>query len=214
MTPASLNVIRHEHRALSAMLRSIVLMLDFHRKRGTVPDLDALQAMLFYLDEFPEKLHHPKETNLLFPKLRGRTQHMDEILARLDRDHASGGVAIRELEHALIAFRVMRATAQEASRRDAFESAVRKYAAFYLAHMAVEEAEVLPFAQIVLAPEDWAEIDKAFLQNRDPLAGYEADEAYRPLYMTILSALEHSGNFATVLEALSGTAQPRFTSPR
>ncbi|MDM0116379.1 hemerythrin domain-containing protein [Variovorax sp. J22R133] len=214
MTPASLNVIRHEHRALSAMLRSIVLMLDFHRKRGTVPDLDALQAMLFYVDEFPEKLHHPKETSLLFPKLRGRTQHMDEVLERLDREHEKGGLAIRELEHALIAFRVMRGTVQEASRRDAFESAVKDYVSFYLGHMAVEEAEVLPFAQGVLQREDWAEIDKAFLQNRDPLAGYEADEAYRPLYMTILSALQHSGNFASVLEALAGTAQPQFSSPR
>ena len=71
MTHASLSIIRQEHRALSAMLRSITLLLGEHRRRGTVPDFDALRAMLFYVDEFPEKLHHPKETRLLFPEAAG-----------------------------------------------------------------------------------------------------------------------------------------------
>ena len=52
------DIIHHEHRALSAMLRTIVLLLAEHRRRGTLPDFDALHAMLFYVDEFPEKLHH------------------------------------------------------------------------------------------------------------------------------------------------------------
>lgn len=212
MTPASLTIIRHEHRALSAMLRSISLLLDTHRRRGTLPDFDALQAMLFYVDEFPEKLHHPKESGFLFPKLRGRTPHMDAVLDRLDRDHARGEQAVRELEHALLAFRLMGGTAQREARREAFDSAVKHYVDFYLEHMGVEEREVLPFAEAVLKPEDWAEIDAEFLKNRDPLIGYEADEAYRPLFTTILAALEHSGNFASVLEALAGTAKPRFPS--
>jgi hypothetical protein len=33
---------------------------------------DVLRAMLFYIDEFPERLHHPKESDLLFPKLARR----------------------------------------------------------------------------------------------------------------------------------------------
>lgn len=212
MTPESLTIIRHEHRALSAMLRSITLLLETHRRHGTLPDFDALQAMLFYVDEFPEKLHHPKESRLLFPKLRGRSPHMDEVLDRLDRDHAQGEQAIRELEHALLAFRMMGDTAQREARRATFDSAMKHYADFYLAHMSVEETEVLPFAQAVLRPDEWAEIDAAFLQNRDPLAGYEADEIYRPLFTTILAALKGSGNFASVLEALAGTSQPRFSS--
>jgi hemerythrin-like domain-containing protein len=27
-----------------------------------------LRSMMFHIDEFPERLHHPKETELLFPK--------------------------------------------------------------------------------------------------------------------------------------------------
>ena len=70
MTHASLTIIRREHRALSAMLRTISLLLAEHKRRSTLPDFDALHAMLFYVDEFHEKLHHPKESRLLFPSLR------------------------------------------------------------------------------------------------------------------------------------------------
>jgi len=73
MTHTTTRIIREEHAALSAMLRSIVLLLAQHRRLGTLPDFGALRAMLFYVDEFPEKRHHRKESELLFPKLRART---------------------------------------------------------------------------------------------------------------------------------------------
>ena len=73
MTHAALTIIRDEHAALAAMLRSILLLLAQHHRQQTLPDFGALRAMLFYVDEFPERLHHRKETELLFPKLRART---------------------------------------------------------------------------------------------------------------------------------------------
>jgi hemerythrin-like domain-containing protein len=68
MTHASISTIRQEHRALSAMLRSITPLLGEQRRRGTLPAFDSLRAMLFYVDEFPEKRHHSKEPRLVFPK--------------------------------------------------------------------------------------------------------------------------------------------------
>ena len=133
MTHPSLTIIRHEHRALSAMLRSIVLLLSEHRRRHTLPDFDALQAMLFYVDEFPEKLHHPKESRLLFPKLRGRDAHVDAVLDRLERDHGRGERAIRDLEHALLGFEMMAETEEREARRATFEAAMRAHVEFSLA---------------------------------------------------------------------------------
>lgn len=208
MTHPSLDIIHHEHRALSAMLRSITLLLREHRRRNTLPDFDALQAMLFYMDEFPEQLHHPKESRLLFPKLRGRDARIDAVLDRLDRDHAHGEQAIRELEHALLGFRVMSDTSQCEARRRHFEALMKRYADFYLDHMHVEETEVLPLAQAVLDADEWADLDAAFLLNRDALAGYEADEAYRPLFRRIVGALQNSGNVGSALEAFAGAAIP------
>ncbi|HSV78198.1 MAG TPA: hemerythrin domain-containing protein, partial [Ramlibacter sp.] len=88
-------IIRDEHAALSAMLRSILLLLAEHRRKGTLPDFAVLRAMLFYVDEFPEQRHHRKESQLLFPKLRARTPISRELLDRLDDDHDRGERKIR-----------------------------------------------------------------------------------------------------------------------
>ena len=169
VTHASLTIIRHEHRALSAMLRSISLLLSDHRRRGTAPDFGALRAMLFYVDEFPEKLHHPKESRLLFPKLRGHSTQTDAVLDRLERDHASGEQAIRALEHALLGFEMMVETDQCEARRETFETAMNRYVVFSHEHMHVEESEVLPLAEAVLGAAEWAALDAAFLANRDQI---------------------------------------------
>ena len=58
---------------LSAILRTIGLLLGESRRRGTLPDFTMLRAMLFYVDEFPERLHHTKESQLLFPRIRERS---------------------------------------------------------------------------------------------------------------------------------------------
>ncbi|MBX3624116.1 MAG: hemerythrin domain-containing protein [Rhizobacter sp.] len=81
---ATLQIIRSEHQALTAMLRTIRLLLSEHRRRNTLPDFSVLRAMLFYVDEFPEKLHHTKESTLLFPKLRGQGSEAEAVLDKLD----------------------------------------------------------------------------------------------------------------------------------
>src|SRR5690606_25588076 len=87
MTHATLRILREEHTALAAMLRTIPLLLAHHRREGTLPDFEVLRAMLFYIDEFPEKRHHRQESELLFPKLRARPPLSRDLLDHLDADH-------------------------------------------------------------------------------------------------------------------------------
>jgi hemerythrin-like domain-containing protein len=184
MSHAALRIIHDEHAALSAMMRSILLLLSQHRRQGTMPDFAALRAMLFYMDEFPEQRHHRKESELLFPKLRARTSEADSVLDQLDQDHARGERAIRDLEHALLAFEMM-----GEPRREAFEQAAQQYADFYFQHMTLEEKQVMPLAEKLLTAQDWAELDEAFAANRDPLTGHEPDDDYRELFSRIVNAL-------------------------
>ena len=213
MTHTSVIIILHEHRALSAMLRAILLLLGEHRRRETLPDFSALRAMLFYVDEFPEKLHHPKESRLLFPRLRGHSARSDLMLDRLDRDHERGEHAIRGLEHALLGFEMMGETDQHEPRRATFETAMTLYVRFYLEHMRIEEMEVLTLAERVLGAHDWAELDDAFSTNCDPLSGFDAVVAYQPLFKKILGALPDSRSVGSALEALAGAGPPRYTRP-
>lgn len=181
MTHAAMRIIHDEHHALAAMLSSLGLLLAEHRRHGTLPDFALLRAMLFYVDEFPERLHHTKESALLFPRLRIRSPELRDVLDRLDRDHDRGEKSIRDLEHALLAFEIV-----GEPRREAFEQSLKRYVDFYLEHMRIEETEVLPAAARLLTEEDWAELDAAFSENRDPLTGHPPEDEYRGLFSRIV----------------------------
>lgn len=182
MTHDAVRIILQEHAALAAMLRSILMLLEQHRSAGTLPDFGLLRAMLFYVDEFPEQRHHRKESELLFPRLRARTPLSRALLDQLDSDHARGERKIRHVEHALLAFEML-----GEARREAFEEAVRAYADFYRAHMALEEREILPLAERVLSEADWQDLDAAFQANRDPLTGHAPDRIYQSLFTRIVN---------------------------
>ena len=70
--------------------------------------------------------------------------------------------------------------------RAAFEDAARRYVEFYLAHMRSEEHDLLPVAQQKLTEADWAQLDAAFQQHADPLAGGEREPIYDRLFTRIV----------------------------
>lgn len=180
----TIRVLKDEHAALSVMLSSVLLLLAQCRRTRTLPDFAVLRAMLFYLDEFPEQQHHRMESEILYPKLRARTPLARGVLDRLDYEHARGGSRIRDVEHALLAFEMM-----GEPRRLAFERAMEAYVDFYLAHMALEEREIMPLAERVLTPQDWSELDAAFDRSRDPLVGHASPDEYEALFTRIVSLL-------------------------
>jgi hemerythrin-like domain-containing protein len=182
MRHATLEIIRNEHQALAAMLRSLLMLVAQAGREKRPPDFDVLRAMLFYIDEFPERRHHPKESALLFPRVAARCPELRPLIARLEREHADGEHAVRELQHTLLAFEVM-----GEARRAAFEQAAERYVRHYLEHMAVEEQEILPAARRVFGADDWAVLDEAFTSNADPLTGcYPPPPDYQPLFRRIL----------------------------
>jgi hemerythrin-like domain-containing protein len=177
---ATLKILRDEHAALASMLRTLPLLVSA-TKDGRAPDFALLRDMVFYVADFPERQHHRKEAELLFPKLRARAPWARELLDRLEEEHARSEYWIHTLEHALTAWEVI-----GDARRAAFETAVRRYAEFYLAHMALEEREIMPLALQALTPADWAELDGALAPEPDPLTGLEPEAAYRALFDRIV----------------------------
>jgi hemerythrin-like domain-containing protein len=142
-----------------------------------------MRAMLFYIDEFPERLHHTKESELLFPPVARLAPETQALIARLDMDHVKGESAVRELQHLLLAWELL-----GDSRQARFEVAAKTYLAFYLEHMRLEETVILPAAIKVLGEADWKELDAAFATNCDPLSGkYPRDPIYDRLFTQIVS---------------------------
>lgn len=172
--------IRSEHRSLAAVLHGMQFLMRQVIERGEAPNFAVLRAMTYYIDAFPERLHHPKEDRYLFRLLRQRTAEEAAILNVLEHQHAQGEGRIRELEQALVRFEVGGARhAQE------FAELVNEYARFHWRHMRFEEDIVLPLAERVLTTEDWNEIAEAFSNNADPLLGTEAEKEFDTLFSRI-----------------------------
>ena len=182
MTPSSLKIIRDEHSSLAAMLQSTRMLVERGPQDDAKNFFDVLRAMLFYIDEFPERLHHPKETELLFPPVARAAPEVGVAIARLDRDHEYTEGAVRDIQHLLLGWELL-----GESRRQKFIDAFDRYVNLYLAHMRLEEEEVLPAAEKHLTDADWAALDAAFEKNCDPLTGkYKAEPLYEALFTMIV----------------------------
>jgi hemerythrin-like domain-containing protein len=181
MQHLTLQIIHDEHAALAAVLRSLSMMIERGPQDQPERFFDVLRAMLFYIDEFPERLHHPKESDLLFPKVARARPDLLPVIQQLESDHMQGEGRVRNLQHLLLAWQLIGDV-----RRTAFTDAARTYVAFYLEHMRIEESQVLPAAAQSLQDPDWKELDAAFQATRDPLAGGVRDPCYDRLFTRIV----------------------------
>lgn len=180
MDVKSIGIIRNEHRLIAAVLHGMRHLVREIRDNGAQPNFDLFGAMIYYIDAFPERFHHPKEDEYLFRALRARRPEAHSLLDRLEREHEEGAERIRSLEQALARY-------QQGGKKEfpAFAAAVDDYCDFHWKHMRAEETEVLPLAREHLTDGDWAEIDEAFLGHSDPLLAVEVGAEFETLFSRI-----------------------------
>lgn len=163
----AMRILMDEHQSLAAIIHAIRHMIGEIGAGRLQPDHKLLEAMVHYLDAYPEKRHHPKEDEFLFGPLRARTHDADAALDRLEAEHADAEARIAVLEAAVKAY------AQAPANVDAFKTAFEDYAAFYRSHMMTEEREVLPLIRKHFTAEDWDRANAGFIAD-DPLSGTRA----------------------------------------
>ena len=177
----AIRIIRDEHRSISAVLSGLIELTRVVRNPGVQPGFAVFRAMIHYIDEFPERLHHPKEDHFLFARLAERAPGARPLVEELSREHVRGAQLVRELESALLAYEV-----EGARALPAFDAAVSAYAQFHWDHMRKEEEQVLPLAEKHLTEGDWRWIEEAFAGNRDPIADLR-ERDFEQLYDRIVN---------------------------
>ena len=181
---SAIQVILNEHAQLSAVIEGMLRFVQLLEAGAKTPGLMVFRAMIFYIREYPEQVHHPKEDRYLFARLRDRTNDLDDVLAELEFQHAQGEVRVLNVEHALTRYELKGEPAFPALRILA-----REYAEFYLKHRRLEEEVILPAARRLLTSEDWVEIDAAFGANRDPFDGVKVEEDLDKLFAMIVQTI-------------------------
>ena len=178
----AIRIIHDEHRSLAAVLHGMLYLVRHIRLSGKQPKFDVLGAMVYYIDAFPERFHHPKEDAYLFRILALRHPDAAPLIDQLITEHRIGAEKIRVLEQALERYRC-----GGTAEFPAFADAVQAYAAFHWDHMRAEEDKLIPLAREHLTAEDWKEIDAAFTGHSDPLFGVAAEAEYNNLFRKIVN---------------------------
>ena len=177
----AIRIIRDEHRSLAAVVYGLLYLVREIREHGARPDFALLGAMIYYIDAFPERNHHPKEDRYLFRLLRARCPEASTMLDGLIREHVIGAEKIRALAQALTRY-------QQGGDAEfpAFAHAVETYAEFHWEHMRKEEHDVMPLAEAHLTAGDWEAIDAAFEGHTDPLFGVDHEAGWDALFRKIV----------------------------
>jgi len=177
----AIRIIQDEHRSITAVVEGMRQIVGEIVAGRMPPDFDLLDAMFRYIELFPERLHHPKEDDFLFARLRLRRPEAAALLDSLSGEHKVGRVKFAELRAALDAYR------DDPSTLPDFAERVERYAHFHWKHMRREEDEVLPLAREALDADDWIAIDAAFESNSDPVVGISATREFRALFRQVVS---------------------------
>jgi hemerythrin-like domain-containing protein len=176
----AIRVIQEEHDQLAAVIKGMQHFLRAIDKGGKAPEPKVFRAMLLYIIDYPEKVHHPKEDQYLFARVRQRTDQVNQELDALEAEHAQGEAQVKALEHALTRYEF-----EGKPAFPAFFALVENYAGFYFNHMRIEEGVILPAACQYLTADDWAMIDAQFAANQDVQAGRDAKENFDKLFSLI-----------------------------
>jgi len=182
----AMRILLDEHQSLAAVIHAIRHMIREIGQGSFRPDFKLLHAMVHYLDAYPEKKHHPKEDEFLFGPLRARTDRANEVLDRLEAEHASSDMRINELTRALKAYEE-----DPAGQFEAFRDAFDAYAEFYREHMMMEEREVLPLIREFFTDDDWAVANAGFTKSPDPMTGTRRssdDEDFSRIFTKLVEA--------------------------
>ena len=178
----ALRILEEEHATFAALLHALRHLLRETREHDGPPRHDVLGAIVYFLDTYAERIHHPRETEYLFRLLRSRWPAAAPVLDRLEDEHRSGDAAMRALEQALMRYR--HGGPPEFAP---FAAEAEAYANNLDQHMRCEEREVLPLAREHLRPEDWDVIDEAFSGNAVPRFSPAATDSFRTLFTRIVA---------------------------
>ena len=155
--------LREEPRSICAVLDGLRCLTQYSLTGKATIDPRVLRGLLHYLETYAARLHHPKEDLYLFTAMRQFGPRVESVIAGLEREHAGGERALRDLDHCLA-----RCEITNDRRFTAFANAVEDYARDYLLHMKKEEDEIFPLALELLTAEDWKTIDSACRADHDP----------------------------------------------
>ncbi len=166
----ALDIIAAEHKNMWRVTSALGVLAERLGHEPSSTDLQTIGMIATYLDEFSERFHHPKESELLFAHIRRRSNSGAEIIDRLEHDHEMSPHQVKRIRDLAGTTETWddRNLAHLVEEIDTFRRRLGE-------HMRIEEEVTFPLARDVLTSEDWTEVDTAFEAHVDPLGDPNAE---------------------------------------
>ena len=157
------------------LLESEILAIEV----GKTPDYPLLQDIMCYMNQYPDRFHHPKE-DLIFARLVKCDPTAGAAVSDALDEHISIGLAGREFDRLLGTSDVDSVDVRERLGKMGFA-----YIRALRQHMLLEEKKLFPMAIAVLTNKDWQEIKQQVDSVEDPLFETMIADSYQRLYRLI-----------------------------
>jgi hemerythrin-like domain-containing protein len=157
------------------LLESEILAIEV----GKTPDYPLLQDIMCYMNQYPDRFHHPRE-ELVLEKLVARDPTARTAVEDALDQHISIGLAGREFD------RLLRTSDVDSVHvRERIGAAGFAYIRALRQHMLLEDKTLFPMATAALTNTDWLSVDRAIDAIEDPLFGKMIADGYERLYRLI-----------------------------
>lgn len=167
-----------EHMKFGRLLHVLESQIDlFHE--GQTPDYAVIGDIVFYLQNYADAFHHPRE-DVAFERLQQKQPSSLDLVRRLQREHRVIHAAGQELLQ-----RLGELQSDAILPRSAIESSAATYLTYYRQHLKVEESEVMPMIDRLFSAQDWTDVANVLAYGPDPLFGDKVDERFNGLRQKI-----------------------------
>jgi len=165
--------LRKEHVNFKKLLNLLDAQLDLLH-RGEDPDYQLMTDILYYMTQYSDLIHHPRE-EAIFSLLLERDSSVVENVAEITRQHhiigKSGACFYEKLESIIN-------SESEIMQLQEIELAGRLYGTTLRAHMDKEEQSLFVMAEQLLNDDDWKKIKTETLSKPDPIFGEAIEDRF------------------------------------
>lgn len=151
---------------------------DFNAQQD--PDMEVILNALSYVQEYPDKWHHPAE-DIIFSHLLAKKVKESKLIKKLEEEHNKISQETEKVNQ------LCRAAAEDCivPTSDLVESAQR-YITLQRTHMEQENEIIYPLMDKLFNADDWKEIEKKIEIQKDPLFNEPSKREFTQLYNHIL----------------------------
>ena len=170
-----LNRLLKEHDHILKTLNLLeVQFLDLCR--GETPDYAIMRSIVVYIQEYPEKVHHPLEDEIFAILLKRVEDDDNKLVHDLVVDHTDLEVLSRNLRKSLETLKDGLVTEED------LKHLLSRFLSRQRQHMYIEERKVYPMIRSVLTDADWDHVKTIVPIFDDPVFGERTQNDYELLY--------------------------------